>query len=78
MHTFPDWLAHFPWKWIQNGEIFNFLGIPFSFQAYPAQLWSFVVQKVRKKLNYWDIKKLSLAGKFQICLKILASTHVYY
>lgn len=78
MHPIHDWLTQFPWKWIQNGKMFKFLGIPFAFQASPTQLWSFVVQKVEKKLSYWATKKLSLAGKFHICSKILASTHVYY
>lgn len=44
--------------------MFKFLGIPFAFQASPTQLWSFMIQKVEKKLNYWATKKPSLASKF--------------
>ena len=32
----PHWLINFPWKWIQPGETFKFLGIPFAFEASPA------------------------------------------
>lgn len=76
--NYIDQLATLPWKWIRNDEMFKFLGIPFAFQASPAQLWNYVVHKVEKKLSYWTTKKLSLVGKFQICSKVLASTHVYY
>lgn len=31
-----------------------------------------------KALAHWSSKKISLIGKYQICSKVLASTHVYY
>lgn len=37
-----------------------------------------MVQKVEKNIDSWSSKRLSLAGKFQICSKVLALTHVYY
>ncbi|XP_059064547.1 uncharacterized protein LOC131856688 [Cryptomeria japonica] len=74
----PAWLQPFSWKWIGPGETFRFLGIPFAFQASPMELWQVVLARVEKKLAYWITKPLSLAGKFQICSKVLAATHVYY
>jgi len=47
----PQWLINFSWKWIQPGETFKFLSIPFAFEASPAQLWKDVVQKVKKKVG---------------------------
>lgn len=78
MEELPPWLLNFPCKWIQLGEVFKFLGIPFAFQASPTLLWANVVQKIEKKLDYWFTKKLSLASKFQICSKVLSATHIYY
>lgn len=74
----PAWLQSFRWHWICHGKIFKFLGIPFAFYGEPAQLWNYVISKVEKKLEYWMPKKLSLARKFQIYSKVLATTHVYY
>jgi hypothetical protein len=74
----PPWLANFGWKWVQHGEVFRFLGIPFAFHGSSVELWNAVLAKIEKKLQYWICKPLSLAGKFQICLKVLAATHVYY
>lgn len=74
----PAWLQPVGWKWIGLGETFHFLGIPFAFQASPAELWQVVLARVEKKLACWITKPLSLAGKFQICSKVLAATHVYY
>ncbi|XP_059073690.1 uncharacterized protein LOC131874367 [Cryptomeria japonica] len=74
----PALLQPYGWKWIGPGETFHFLGIPFAFQASPAELWQVVLARVEKKLAYWVTKPLSLVGKFQICSKVLAATHVYY
>ena len=78
MHEPPTWLQNYQWKWINVGEVFKFLSIPFAFYGHLAQLWSYVVQKVESKLDYWLYKKLSLVNKFQICSKVLVATHVYY
>lgn len=51
---------------------------PLCFSRAPTSLWNYMVQKVENKLSYWMTKKLSLAGRFQICFKVLASTYVYY
>lgn len=58
------WLSQFDWKWVMHGEIFHFLGIPFSFQASSLELWNVVLAKISKKLDYWITKLLSLARKF--------------
>ncbi|KAH9294882.1 hypothetical protein KI387_038470 [Taxus chinensis] len=74
----PPWLEGFQWLWIEPGIQFKFLGIPFAFMASPADLWDYVIQRVEKKISFWLTKHLSLAGKFQVCSKVLAATHVYY
>lgn len=56
----------------------HFLGIPFSFQSSPLDLWNVVLAKIEKKLQYWITKPLSLVGKSQVCSKVLATTHVHY
>lgn len=60
------------------GDIFFFLGIPFSFQALPANLWNVVLVKIIKKLDFWLTKPLSLVNFFWIFSKVLVATHVYY
>ena len=78
VHEPPNWLQNYQWKWINAGEVFKFISIPFSFYGHPTQLCIYVVQKVESNLDYWLSKKLSLVGKFQICSKVLVATHVYY
>jgi len=78
VHEPPTWLQNYQWKWINAGEVFKFLNIPFAFYGHPTQLWSYVIQNIESKLDYWLSKKLSLANKFQICSKILATTHIDY
>ena len=58
------WLNQLEWKWVMYGEIFHFLGIPFSFQVSLVDLWNVVLAKITKKLEYWFMKPLSLSGKF--------------
>lgn len=74
----PQWLEHYQWKWVQHGEVFRFLGIPFTFQASIVELSNVVLARIEKKLKYQITKPLSLAGKFLIFSKVLAATHVYY
>lgn len=48
----PPWILQYDWKWLQHGKIFLFLGIPFSFQALPSDLWKAVLARIEKKIAY--------------------------
>lgn len=47
----PSWPLQFDWKWLDHGEVFRFLGIPFAFSGFssgfveygPYQNWEKVV-----------------------------------
>lgn len=57
------------WKWIQLGEMFKLLGIPFGFHISLAEMQEYVLQRVAKKLNVWNSKFLLLLENTKLATK---------
>jgi hypothetical protein len=53
------------------------MGIPFTLEASPHDLWEVLVQRVDKKIEKWVTRRLTLVEKFQICTKVFVATYVY-
>ncbi|XP_057873664.2 uncharacterized protein LOC131079670 [Cryptomeria japonica] len=41
-------------------------------------MWSWIKEKIDKKLNKWHNRSLSLTGRIQVCQKMLSSYSIYY
>ncbi|KAK5776657.1 hypothetical protein PVK06_044617 [Gossypium arboreum] len=61
---------------IQNLGIY--LGVPLLHNRVTKSTFSFVVDKVRHKLNNWDVRKLSIARRITLAQSILLSIPNYF
>lgn len=73
-----DWLQQFGYSWGGPNKIVRYLGIPFFVSCSLKDMWIWVKEKIDKKLNKWDNRVLSLAGRIQVCQKIISSYSLYY
>lgn len=74
----PDWLCQFGYSWGGPNQIVRYLGIPFSVKPSLKDMWLWIKDKIFRKLNKWNHRLLSLAGRVQVCQKILSSYSIYY
>ena len=74
----PDWFLQFGYSWGGPHKIVRYLGVPFSISPSLKDMWIWVKDKIIKKLYKWDNRVLSLAGRVQVCQKILSSYSIYY
>lgn len=74
----PDWFKGYDFQWGGPHKIVRYLGIPFSIDPSLKDMWSWVKDKIIKKLNKWHNRTLSLAGRIQVCQKILSFYNIYY
>ena len=74
----PDWFAQYNFQWGGPNKITRYLGIPFSVEPALKDMWSWVKEKIDKKLKKWYNRALSLAGRIQVCQKMLSSYTIYY
>ena len=70
----PVWLNGYGWQWVEEGDLSKLLGTPFGLNLDTKDVYQFLYSKISKKLDYWSIVKLSLAGRAVICNQILIST----
>ena len=74
----PNWFSKFDFQWGGPSKIVRYLGIPFSIDPSLKEMWGWVKDKIHNKLNKWHNRSLSLAGRIQVCQKILSSYNLYY
>lgn len=74
----PSWFSKFDLMWGGPNQIVRYLGIPFSVSPNLKEMWEWVKNKIDKKLAKWNRNFLSLAGRFQVCRKVLSSFSIYY
>jgi hypothetical protein len=74
----PIWFEKFGFQWGGPSKIVKYLGIPFSVDPSLKEMWRWVKDKILNKLNKWHNRSLSLAGRIQVCQKILSSYNIYY
>ena len=63
----PDWFAQYNFQWGGPNKITRYLGIPFSVEPALKDMWSWVKEKIDKKLKKWHNRVLSLVVRIQIC-----------
>lgn len=73
----PNWLSKFDLRWGGPNTIIRYRGIPFSISPNLKEMWEWFRNKVDKKLSKWNQNFLSLAGRFQVCQKLLSSYNIY-
>ncbi|XP_059064589.1 uncharacterized protein LOC131856711 [Cryptomeria japonica] len=74
----PDWLSQYIYQWGGPNKIVRYLGIPYSVDPSLKDMWDWVKAKIMNKLNKWHNRSLSLAGRIQVCQKLLSSYNIYY
>ncbi|XP_059064479.1 uncharacterized protein LOC131856642 [Cryptomeria japonica] len=74
----PEWFASSGFLWGGPSKIVKYLGIPFSVDPSLKNMWLWNKDKILNKLNKWHNRTLSLAGRIQVCQKILSSYSIYY
>lgn len=74
----PNWFSRFSLNWLGPTQIVKYLSIPFFVLPNLKEMWEWVRNKIEKKLSKWNRNYLSLARRFQVCQKILASYNIYF
>lgn len=54
------------------------MGIPFLHDRVTTSKFSFVVNKVRRKLSNWEAKKLSTVGRITLAQSVLLAIPSYF
>ncbi|XP_057851145.2 uncharacterized protein LOC131061466 [Cryptomeria japonica] len=65
----PDWLCQFSYSWGGPNQIVRYLGIPFSVKPSLKDMWLWIKDKIFRKLNKWNHRLLSLAGRVQKAIR---------
>lgn len=73
-----DWFSQSNFQWGGPKKIVKYLGIPYFVDPSLKDMWSWVKAKIENKLNKWHNRTLLLAGRIQVCQKILSSYSIYY
>ncbi|XP_059068323.1 uncharacterized protein LOC131858872 [Cryptomeria japonica] len=74
----PDWFDRSNYQWGGPNKIVWYLGVPFSISPSLKDMWLWVKGKINNKINKWNNRFLSLAGRIQVCQKILSTYSIYY
>lgn len=72
------WLLYYDWIWIKAKKITKLLKILFELFQSILDKDEFLLNKVKKKLNYWKTTKLSLIDRGIIVNHVLLSTIYYF
>ncbi|KAL1078057.1 hypothetical protein V6Z11_D10G136600 [Gossypium hirsutum] len=66
----------FRFQEVQN--LNTYLGVPLFHERVTSNTLSFIVDKVRQKLQNWDARKLSMAGRITLAHSVLLSIPNYF
>ncbi|KAH1040733.1 hypothetical protein J1N35_042476 [Gossypium stocksii] len=66
----------FGFQEVQN--LGNYLGVPLLHNRVTKSTFSFVIDNIRRKLNNWDARKLSIAGRITLAQSVLLSIPNYF
>jgi hypothetical protein len=58
----PSWFGKHMWKWAAEMEIWRLLGMAIGLHLNIKNVNSFVTNKIQKKIKFWGIVHLPLAG----------------
>ncbi|KAJ9186725.1 hypothetical protein P3X46_002268 [Hevea brasiliensis] len=61
----------------ETDDLGRYLGVPLLHSRVTKATYQYIVDKVRKKLNSWNVKKLSLAGRVTLARSVLAAIPIY-
>lgn len=74
----PDWIGNIGCRILKPKEIHKYLGTPLGQDIDSRQLHSFVIEKVKGRINSWSAKTLSFSGKILLIRHILQAIPIYY
>ena len=74
--SFADLL--WPGKRVHRGQVFRYLGYPLGVQVTNKQLIDWVLNKIRKKIQYWHASEWPLHVRIRITQAILVPYVLYY
>lgn len=61
-----------------SGNLGKYLGLPLHHNRVNRNTYQFVVDKVRKRLSVWKLKKLAFAGRATLVQSVLNTIAIYY
>lgn len=73
----PEWVSNFGYKILQPKDVHRYLGGPFGNDISLVQLDNFAIDKVRKCINSWSEKTLSLSRRVLLIRQILLAIPIY-
>lgn len=69
----PNWVCYFAWKWAKEKDLSKLLANLFGLKLDILDVDPFFISNIKKKLSYWCLVHLFLAGKIVIANFVLAS-----
>jgi hypothetical protein len=67
-----------PYSFSDLTEGFKYLGYYLKDGIQKSKDWSWLIQKVEKKIRHWSYRWLSLGGRFTLCKAVLESQPIYW
>ena len=55
-----------------------YLGIPLGVNPRRKEAWVLILDRIKKKLNSWNLKLLSIAGRLTLIKVVLNNLPIYY
>lgn len=74
----PNWFGTYSLQWDDTSKQVRYLGISFIVNPGLKNMWNWIKVKFDTKIAKWNRHYLSLAGRLQVCQKILSSCSLYY
>ena len=67
----PPWLEDVGWSWAREKDLSKLLGTSFGVDLDTGDIGSFLINRIKSKLEYWTNTKLPLAGRALIIKQVL-------
>lgn len=77
---FGEWSDKEECEWKACSGSIKILGIKFNSDLYGRESWDNVCEKIKKKINFWSLRTLTLEGKALIIKQVLLPIilYIYY
>lgn len=56
------WIEEFKWRWAFNDELSKMLNTPFGLGLDDKEVDTFLIEKIHKKLKFWNMIHLPIVG----------------
>jgi hypothetical protein len=74
----PEWFSKAGLKIAESGQVLKYLSCPFGRNLTPQQEVDFVLDKLRKRLQHWSYRILTLPSKLIALKPILRAMPVFH